>query len=88
MSKLVKKPWKGTIWAESLEKNLVLCENQTYDPLISSLDALDSELLETLGLAGSKVNYNYTSHILITKCYCDKKKKKKKRVKGQGTQKI
>ena len=43
------------------------------------MDALDSELLETLGLAGSKVNYNYTSHILITKCYCDKKKKKKKK---------
>ena len=31
------------------KKTLVLCENQTHDPLISSLDAPYSELLETLG---------------------------------------
>ena len=56
---------------------IVRHENQTHDPLISSLDALYSELLESLGRAGSKFNYNYTSHI-NNKMHCDKKKKELK----------
>ena len=49
--------------AAAMMYEIVRHENQTHDPLISSLDALYSELLESLGRAGSKFNYNYTSHI-------------------------
>ena len=37
-------------------------DNQTDNPLSSSLDAPTTELLEALWWAGSKFNYNYTSH--------------------------
>ena len=37
-------------------------ENRTHDPQSSSSNAVITEILETLGQAGSKFNYNYTSH--------------------------
>ena len=63
---------------------IVRHENQTHDPLISSLDALYSECWRLLGEQGRNL-ITITPVILITKCYCDEKKK---RVKDQGTQKI
>ena len=47
---------------ESSEKFRAPGENQTHDPLSSSSDALATELLDALWRAGSKFNYNYTSH--------------------------
>ena len=37
-------------------------ENRTYDRPSSCSDALTTQLLEALWRAGSKFNYNYTSH--------------------------
>ena len=47
---------------ESSEKFRAPGENQTHDPPSSSSDALATELLDALWRAGSKFNYNYTSH--------------------------
>ena len=47
---------------ESSEKFRAAGENQTHDPPSSSSDALATELLDALWRAGSKFNYNYTSH--------------------------
>ena len=50
MSKLGKNRVKGLFEQKAWKKKtLVLRENQTHDPLISSSDALYNELLETLG---------------------------------------